>query len=337
MAYPDNLLSRGERVVLHKHPHWKMLVLPVVFFIVAIGGGAAFAAWVSHWRDAGFTSHLAWYIALGVVAGLILIFLVLVPVLRWATEHFVISTGHVFFRTGILKRRAHQIPLARIQNMETEVGFWGRILGYGSLIVESAADQPLEFENVASLPKVQATLNQLISDDRGGSSMESDAGDGSAGDSTVSAADTGRPRQLDDRPQTAPRRARKPRTGVSIQPYDRPDAENPGADNQGADDQYAGNQKAEHATDRSGNIRGASPAGQGAVPVREERSQAGPAQGQGEANDDIVYQQYADAEYGQRGQDRPVGDRRAVDEPRSAGSSMHPETGETRDDDRRRR
>ncbi|MDQ6659138.1 MAG: hypothetical protein M3Z00_13110, partial [Actinomycetota bacterium] len=40
------------------------------------------------------------------------------------------------------------------------------LLGYGSLIVDSAADQPLEFENVASLPKVQSTLNQLISDDR---------------------------------------------------------------------------------------------------------------------------------------------------------------------------
>lgn len=168
MAYPDNLLSRGERVVLHKHPHWKVLILPVLVFIVAVGGGSAFAAWVSHWKDQGFTSHPQWYIGIAVVAVLLLVFFVLIPVLRWITEHFVISTGHVFFRTGILRRREHQIPLARIQNMETEVGFWGRILGYGSLIVESAADQPLEFENVASIGKVQATLNQLIHDARTG-------------------------------------------------------------------------------------------------------------------------------------------------------------------------
>jgi hypothetical protein len=72
----------------------------------------------------------------------------------------------VFFRTGILNRRQHQIPLSRIQNIETVVTFWGRILGFGSLIVDSAADQPLEFSNVASLTKVQSTLNQLIADDR---------------------------------------------------------------------------------------------------------------------------------------------------------------------------
>ncbi|WP_051267128.1 PH domain-containing protein [Nakamurella lactea] len=181
MAYPTHLLARGEQVVLHKHPHWKVLVFPVIIFIVAIGGGAAFIAWVTNWRNAGFQTHSPWIIAAVVVAVLLLIFFVLVPFLRWATEHFVISTGHVFFRTGILRRREHQIPLARIQNMETEVGFWGRILGYGTLIVESAADQPLAFDNVASLPKVQATLNQLISDDRHHAPHESTAGDGSAG------------------------------------------------------------------------------------------------------------------------------------------------------------
>lgn len=184
MAYPDNLLSRGETVVLHKHPHWKVLVLPIVFFLLIVGGVAAFIAWVTHWQDSGFTTHLPWIIGAVVVGLALLVWLAIAPMLRWATEHFVISTQHVFFRTGILSRREHQIPLSRIQNMETEVSFWGRLLGFGSLIVESAADQPLEFQNVASLPKVQATLNQLISDDRG-RYVESSAGDGSAGRLTV--------------------------------------------------------------------------------------------------------------------------------------------------------
>ncbi|GGM01836.1 PH domain-containing protein [Nakamurella endophytica] len=162
MAYPDNLLSRGEQVVLHKHPHWKVLVLPVLFFVVIIGGAFALAAVLRNWQY----HSLAW-IGIAVVAVLLLVFLVLVPFLRWRTEHFVITNHHVFFRTGILHRREHQIPLGHIQNMETSVSFWGRLLGFGSLIVESAADQPLEFENVASLPRVQSTLNQLIMDDRG--------------------------------------------------------------------------------------------------------------------------------------------------------------------------
>lgn len=204
MAYPDHLLSRGERVVLHKHPHWKVLALPVLAFVIVVGGGSALAAWVSRWNDVGFTSHPQWYIGISVVGVILLIWWVLVPFLRWGTEHFVISSSHVFFRTGILKRREHQIPLSRIQNMETEVTFWGRLLGFGSLIVESAADQPLEFDNVASLGQVQATLNQLISDDRGHRGAESNDGMGSGGDYSA-----GGREQQDQDPQRRPSAGRR--------------------------------------------------------------------------------------------------------------------------------
>lgn len=225
MAYPDHLLSRGERVVLHKHPHWKVLVLPVLAFIIVVGGGSALAAWVSHWNDVGFTSHPQWYIGISVVGVLLLIWWVLVPFLRWGTEHFVISSSHVFFRTGILKRREHQIPLSRIQNMETEVTFWGRVLGFGSLIVESAADQPLEFDNVSSLGQVQATLNQLISDDRGHRGAESSDGMGSSGDYPAAARDSASD-------QDAPRRSRAGRR------YAPTVADEQYSDEQNSDEQY---------------------------------------------------------------------------------------------------
>ena len=175
MAYPDNLLSRGEQVVLHKHPHWKVLILPIVFFIVIVGGGFALAAVLRKWQY-----HTIAWIVLGALGAVLFVVLCVVPFLRWRTEHFVITNHHVFFRTGILKRRQHQIPLSNVQNIETTVGFWGRLLGFGSLIVESAADQPLEFENVASLAKVQASLNQLIMDDRRGT-PDDGMGDGRPG------------------------------------------------------------------------------------------------------------------------------------------------------------
>ena len=41
MAYPDELLVPGEEIIMHKHPHWKMLVGPVLAWTVQIGTGAA--------------------------------------------------------------------------------------------------------------------------------------------------------------------------------------------------------------------------------------------------------------------------------------------------------
>ena len=172
MAYPDKLLTRGERVVLHKHPSWKALILPTVFFIIIIGGGSFLASVIRNWQN--HTGRGISWIAIGVVGVLLLILLVIVPFIRWRTEHFVITNFHIFFRTGIIRHRQHQIPLANIQNIETNVSVFGRLLGYGTLIVESAADQPLEFQNVGSIGHVQSTLNQLIQDERSGRGFDAE-------------------------------------------------------------------------------------------------------------------------------------------------------------------
>lgn len=167
MAFPDSLLARGETVVFHKHPHWKVLVLPALAFVLVIAAASFMFTWINKWDDSGATTHLWWHVATVILALALIAWWCAGPFLRWRTEHFVLTTGHVFFRTGILHRRQHQIPLIRVQNIETVVTFWGRIFSYGSLIVESAAAEPLEFSNVASLTKVQSVLNQLIADDRG--------------------------------------------------------------------------------------------------------------------------------------------------------------------------
>jgi len=159
MPYPDNLLVTGERIYVRKRPHWKVLILPTIFFILIIGGCAALITIVNG-RGWNWPSWAYWVIV--AIAAIALIILVIVPFIRWRTEHFVISNHHIFFRTGLLSRREHQIPLGQIANIETDVTFWGRLMGYGSLIVESSADQPLKFRNVASLSKIQAMLNQLI-------------------------------------------------------------------------------------------------------------------------------------------------------------------------------
>jgi len=161
MPYPDNLLVTGEKIYVRKRPHWKVLILPFIFFVLIIGGCAALLAFLNGREWPGWVT---W--AIVAVAVIALIVLVLVPFIRWRTEHFVISDHHIFFRTGLLSRREHQIPLGQIANIETEVTFWGRLMGFGSLIVESSADQPLKFRNVANLSKVQSMLNQLIRDEK---------------------------------------------------------------------------------------------------------------------------------------------------------------------------
>jgi membrane protein YdbS with pleckstrin-like domain len=154
VPYPEDLLLGDERVMIHKHPHWKMLVLPVIFFltIVAVCGFLAAAV------VAGQSWEFYGWIALGGLGGIAVLWLAVVPLLRWRTTHFVLTTRRVLVREGILTRSGIDIPISRINSVQFRHTVIERILGCGTLIVESASDEPLEFDDIPQVERVHSLL-----------------------------------------------------------------------------------------------------------------------------------------------------------------------------------
>jgi uncharacterized membrane protein YdbT with pleckstrin-like domain len=157
VAYPDELLAPNERVVIHKHPHWKMLFLPVFIFLVAVGVGAYLASLV-----AGQSWHTIAWIAIAAVAAVLVGWLTIIPLIRWRTTHFVVTTQRVLVREGVLSRTGIDIPLNRINSVQFRHGFFQRLLGCGTLIIESASDEPLEFDDIPQVERVHSQLYQEL-------------------------------------------------------------------------------------------------------------------------------------------------------------------------------
>jgi len=88
-----------EHVVIHKHPHWKMLIVPVLILLITVAVGVYLAALV-----ASQDWHVIVWIALGVVGAFLIIWFVLTPLIRWRTTHFVFTTQRVMVREGVLSR-----------------------------------------------------------------------------------------------------------------------------------------------------------------------------------------------------------------------------------------
>ncbi|WP_330272535.1 PH domain-containing protein [Lentzea sp. NBC_00516] len=159
MAYPDDLLSSGEHVVIHKHPHWKMLIFPVFWLLVVVALGTYLAGLVG---DQSWAA-VAW-IALAVVGVVLILWLTLTPLARWRTTHFIITSDRVMYREGVFKRTGLDIPLARVNSVRFEHSFLDRLLGCGTLIIESASDEPLEFDDIPSVEKVHTMLYREVND-----------------------------------------------------------------------------------------------------------------------------------------------------------------------------
>jgi membrane protein YdbS with pleckstrin-like domain len=159
VAYPDDLLSDGERVVIHKHPHWKMLFFPFIVFLVVVVGGVYLASLLAtqSWYP------IAW-IAIAAVGLLLIGWLFLAPLMRWRTTHFIVTTDRVMAREGLINRTGLDIPLSRINSVQFRHGLIDRIFGCGTLLIESASDEPLEFDDIPRVEYVHTMLYREVND-----------------------------------------------------------------------------------------------------------------------------------------------------------------------------
>lgn len=161
MGYPSENLAPGEVVVIHRHPHWKSLVLPVLIFwlATAVAGIAIGYARSSDMADGGrfwitVVVGVAWAVATG--------WFLVRPLLSWKTTHFVVTDRRVIYRNGIITRSGIDIPIRRINTVEFRHGLVDRILRTGTLVIESASDDPLSFTNIPQVEAVHAQLYQEL-------------------------------------------------------------------------------------------------------------------------------------------------------------------------------
>ncbi|BBY17254.1 PH domain-containing protein [Mycolicibacterium litorale] len=166
MGYPDNVLARDEQVVLHRHPHWKRLIGAVLVLLLASAAAAFVAGYVNTLRwDA--TAKNVIFLVIGVIWLVLVGWLSVWPFLTWWTTHFVITDRRVMFRHGLLTRSGIDIPLARINSVEFRHGLLDRMLRTGTLIIESAAQDPLEFHDIPRVEHVHSLLYHEVFDTLG--------------------------------------------------------------------------------------------------------------------------------------------------------------------------
>ncbi len=161
MPYPDKLLAEDEEIVRHLHPHWLTIFWPVVWFLLLVGAASFGAALIPVGQQQGLLRLLV--VALAVI---LVVALVVVPVLRWRTTHYVITSHRLLFREGILARRGRDIGLSRITDVSYHQSVWERLINSGTLTIESAGDSGATvLKQIPDSDGVQQLLNHMIEED----------------------------------------------------------------------------------------------------------------------------------------------------------------------------
>jgi uncharacterized membrane protein YdbT with pleckstrin-like domain len=76
------------------------------------------------------------------------------PIIRQKTSEFVITNKRIIMKTGLISRKTFEMNLQKIESVNVDQSFWGRLLGFGTVSIvgtggsrESLADisEPLLF------------------------------------------------------------------------------------------------------------------------------------------------------------------------------------------------
>jgi uncharacterized membrane protein YdbT with pleckstrin-like domain len=133
MSYPDRLLTEGEHVVTQFRPHWRLMVIPIVWLILAVVAIVLVWQWIA---PENTTADMITTVV--VVAALIP--LALAPFLRWWFTAYVLTNERLITRTGMIARAGIEIPLGNITNVVFSQNVLERILKSGDLLIESAGE-----------------------------------------------------------------------------------------------------------------------------------------------------------------------------------------------------
>lgn len=162
MANPREMLAADEELLLHRHPHWKMLVVPSIVFVVATAVAGYLLGLTAERTDG--TVRTVLLVVIGVVWAALVIWQSLIPLLRWRTTHFLVTDRRVLIRQGILTQSGIDIPMGRISNVQFRHGPLDRLLRTGTLIIVASSDDPLEFDDVPQVERVHSLLYHQVFD-----------------------------------------------------------------------------------------------------------------------------------------------------------------------------
>ncbi|HKS99653.1 MAG TPA: PH domain-containing protein [Rugosimonospora sp.] len=162
MGFPESVLTKDEHVEIHLHPHWKALVRPVFFLVVVVAAIVAAGIFLA---GKGGTQNVGFLIVVAV--GLIVFFWLTVwPWLKWRTTHYVFTNERVIMREGVFSREGRDIPLNRVNDVSFQHSFFERLLGAGTLTIESAGERgQVVLSDIPRVEKVQSQLYELVEAD----------------------------------------------------------------------------------------------------------------------------------------------------------------------------
>ena len=71
------------------------------------------------------------------------------PIIQRWTSEFAITNKRIVIKTGLISRQSLEINLSKVESINVEQTFFGRMLGYGTIVVRGTGGTQEPFPNIS--------------------------------------------------------------------------------------------------------------------------------------------------------------------------------------------
>ncbi|GAA3630056.1 MULTISPECIES: PH domain-containing protein [Lentzea] len=127
---PDDYLLSSERRVIRVRRHWSYLIWDVLEAAALLAGFMMISYLLP--SNAGVIQNVLWY------GGLLVLLRLAYFIIEWWVERIVVTDKRFMLTSGVFETKVAMMPISKVTDLTYERTVGGRMLGYGTLIVESA-------------------------------------------------------------------------------------------------------------------------------------------------------------------------------------------------------
>jgi uncharacterized membrane protein YdbT with pleckstrin-like domain len=115
-------LKKDEKILLITRQHWIKLVLPFFVWLLV----SVLSIWLLQ--------------TTGLIVTLVAAFYPMYEYLNWKNNLWCVTNVRVVDESGFFSRYSKESPLDKINNVEYDQSIWGRLMGYGNVDIQTAAE-----------------------------------------------------------------------------------------------------------------------------------------------------------------------------------------------------
>lgn len=157
MSYARRNLIPGENIVYETRLHWIVLFWHTFLSIlILLAPGIAL---IYYYHSGDDNRSYMWLGAILIAAGVIVI---LIGMIRRNATEMAVTNKRVLIKVGILNRRTLEILLQKVESIEVEENFMGRILSFGTVVVRGTGGTPEPFPKIAHPLEFRRQVEQQI-------------------------------------------------------------------------------------------------------------------------------------------------------------------------------